>query len=133
MNLWGKLTTRFDPLILILLMGIVHTSCVHNEHRSKAQLKTAKTIKYSIHIKPILQKYCIECHGVEGTESELDLRTLESILKGGESGLSIIKNKPNESLLLKQIEDQIMPPEGAPLTKKHIKKIRLWILSGASS
>ena len=92
-----------------------------------------KTIKYSIHIKPILQKYCIECHGVEGTESELDLRTLESILKGGESGPSIIKNKPNESLLLKQIEDQIMPPEGAPLTKKHIKKIRLWILSGASS
>ena len=133
MNLWGKLTTRFDPLILILLIGIVHTSCVHNEYHSKTQLKTTKTIKYSIHIKPILQKYCIECHGVEGTESELDLRTLESILKGGESGPSIIKNKPNESLLLKQIEDQIMPPEGAPLTKKHIKKIRLWILTGASS
>ena len=122
----------FTHLIPILLMGMSHTSCVHNNSQSKSHL-ISKKINYSTHIKPILDKYCIECHGVEGTESELDLRTLESILKGGESGPSIIKNKPNESLLLKQIEDQIMPPEGAPLTKKHIKKIRLWILSGASS
>jgi hypothetical protein len=69
---------------------------------------------------------------MEATEAGLDLRTLKSILYGGESGPSIIKYKPDESLLLELIEDQIMPPEGASLRKKQIKILRSWISSGAS-
>ena len=133
MNARKKLTKLFTHLIPILLMGISHTRCVHNNSQSKVQPLFSKTIKYSTNIKPILDKHCIECHGLEAIEAGLDLRTLKSILNGGESGPPIIKNKPNESLLLELIEDQIMPPEGAPLRKKQIKRLRSWISSGASA
>ena len=133
MNLWRKLVGDFKSYIIFLLIGIIHTSCSHSKYHQSAQFRNTSTIKYSIHIKPILDKYCIECHGTEGTEAELDLRTLDSILKGGESGPSIIKNNPNESLLLNLIEDQIMPPEGEMLRKKQIKTIRLWLSSGTST
>ncbi len=122
----------FTHLIPILLMGMSHTSCVHNNSQSKSHL-ISKKINYSTHIKPILDRYCVECHGMEATEAGLDLRTLKSILYGGESGPSIIKYKPDESLLLELIEDQIMPPEGASLRKKQIKILRSWISSGASA
>ncbi|HIL59982.1 MAG TPA: hypothetical protein EYG31_05025 [Porticoccaceae bacterium] len=133
MNARKQLTKLFTHLIPILLMGISHTRCVHNNSQFKVQPLFTKSIKYSTTIKPILDKHCIECHGLEATESGLDLRTLKSILNGGESGPSIIKNKPNESLLLELIEDQIMPPEGASLRKKQIKRLRSWISSGASA
>ena len=118
---------------LILLTVALVSSCVHNKPQSNDQFLPFKNLNYSITIKPILDKYCIECHGIEGTEAGLDLRTLKSILKGGESGPSIIKNSPDESLLLELIEDQIMPPEGEPLRKKQIKRIRSWISSGTSA
>lgn len=39
---------------------------------------------------PILTKNCMGCHGGLKQKGELDLRTLPSILKGGESGASIL-------------------------------------------
>ncbi|MBT7983087.1 MAG: hypothetical protein HN584_11010 [Akkermansiaceae bacterium] len=131
MSAQKQLTKLFTHLIPILLMGMSHTSCVHNNSQSKSH-PISKKINYSTHIKPILDRYCVECHGMNATEAGLDLRTLKSILNGGESGPSIIKYKPDESLLLELIEDQIMPPEGASLRKKQIKRLRRWISSGAS-
>ena len=131
MSAQKQLTKLFTHLIPILLMGMSHTCCVHNNSQSKSH-PISKKINYSTHIKPILDRYCVECHGMNATEAGLDLRTLKSILNGGESGPSIIKYKPDESLLLELIEDKIMPPEGASLRKKQIKRLRRWISSGAS-
>ena len=128
---WKKIIPHLKNYCLIYSM-IFHTGCLHTKTKSNGQVLPFKKVNYSIAIRPILDKHCIECHGTEATESGLDLRTLKSILKGGESGPSIIKNRPDESLLLELIEDQIMPPEGEPLRKKQIKKIRSWISSGAS-
>ena len=133
MILWRKTAGKFKPYFLIAWIAIIHTNCGHTKDSRNASFNNTSNVRYSIHIKPILDKHCIECHGVEGTESGLDLRTLESILEGGESGPSIIKNDPNESLLLNLIEDQIMPPEGEALRKKQIKTIRMWLASGASA
>ena len=133
MNARKQLTKLFSPLTPILLMGMSYTSCVHNDSQSKFHPYLSNKTNYSTNIKPILDKYCVECHGLEATEAGLDLRTLKSILNGGESGPSVIKYKPDESLLLELIEDEIMPPEGASLRKKQIKRLRSWISSGASS
>jgi len=130
---WRTTARAFKPYILTSWVAIIHASCINTKEHRTLQFSSASTVKYSAHIKPILDKYCIECHGIEGTESGLDLRTLESILEGGESGPSIIKNNPNESLLLNLIEDQLMPPEGEMLRKKQIKTIRMWLRSGASA
>jgi hypothetical protein len=82
-------------------------------------------------IKGILSKFCFECHGVKHKEAELDLRTVESILAGGESGAAIVPGKPDESILFEMIHDEQMPPEGKMPVADDIERIRQWIASGA--
>jgi mono/diheme cytochrome c family protein len=82
-------------------------------------------------IKGIMTHSCIECHGVEAEESDLDLRTLDAVLAGGESGPAIVPGHPEESLLLKMIHDEHMPPEGELLTEGNIELLRTWIAAGA--
>ena len=60
---------------------------------------------------PVLQLRCVVCHGKQVAEAGLDLRTRESILKGGKSGPAILPGNPTESLLLKKIHAGEMPPK----------------------
>lgn len=58
----------------------------------------------------ILHLRCVVCHGGRQQNAKLDLRTRTSILKGGKSGPAAVSGKPAESLLLKKIHDESMPP-----------------------
>jgi len=82
-------------------------------------------------IQPILARYCHECHGEMYTESRLDTRTLDMILKGGESGPAVVPKQPAVSLLYEMMRDEQMPPEGAAPTPAELELIRQWILQGA--
>ena len=82
-------------------------------------------------IKEVMSKFCFECHGIEATEAGLDLRTLESILSGGESGPAIVPGQPDKSILFDMIHNEHMPPEGELLGTDDIERIRKWIASGA--
>jgi hypothetical protein len=97
----------------------------------KASSDGESTISFARDIKGIMARYCFECHGVEHQEAELDLRTVESILAGGESGPAIVPGKPDESILFKMIHDEQMPPEGKMPGADDIKRVRQWIASGA--
>ena len=94
-------------------------------------IATAAEPRYTEHIKPLLAKYCVECHGIEAREAGLDLRTRELLLLGGDSGSAIVTGKPSDSLLLKQLKGEIMPPEGAMPTTAEIDLVRRWIAAGA--
>ncbi len=59
---------------------------------------------------PILLLRCVVCHGGRARNAGLDLRTRESILKGGKSGPAAVAGRPEDSLLLKKIHDGSMPP-----------------------
>ncbi len=82
-------------------------------------------------IERILSRFCFECHGKKHQEAELDLRTREAILAGGESGPAIVPGHPEESLLLDMIHDEHMPPEGELLKESEIDQVRRWIAAGA--
>ena len=82
-------------------------------------------------IREVMSKYCFECHGVKAMEAGLDLRTLESILSGGESGPAIVPGQPDKSILFDMIHNEHMPPEGELLGTDDIERIRKWIASGA--
>ena len=77
-----------------------------------------------------MAEFCFECHGAEKTEAGLDLRTVESMLKGGEGGPVIVPGKPEESLLFKMINDEKMPPDGAMPGAGDSERVRRWIASG---
>lgn len=86
----------------------------------------------------ILHVRCVVCHGRHKQEGGLDVRTREALLRGGKSGAAIIPGKPEESLLVRQINSGAMPPLAQqrgyavrPVTSNELEKIRLWIKSGA--
>jgi hypothetical protein len=83
-------------------------------------------------VRPIFKEFCFDCHGAEKKlKGGLDLRLRRLIAKGGDSGAALTPGKPNESLLLKQLLDGEMPPEGKKVPKKKIEVIVQWIAHGA--
>ena len=61
-------------------------------------------------IVPLLHLRCVACHGGRRKEAGLDLRTKQSILKGGKSGPAVVSGKPEESLIIQRIKSGEMPP-----------------------
>ena len=83
-------------------------------------------------VRPILAQHCHGCHGAEEQESQLDLRTVTAMLRGGENGPAIVRGRSGESLLVEQIRFGEMPPNRKnPLDSKQIALIERWIALGA--
>jgi mono/diheme cytochrome c family protein len=86
---------------------------------------------------PILLLRCTACHGTRRKEGGLDLRTRESILKGGNKGPAAVAGKPAESLLIKRIHAEEMPPRRLlvsvsvkPMTPSELSTLERWIAAG---
>ena len=79
----------------------------------------------------VLERHCVECHGADRQESDLDLRSVAAMLSGGQSGPAIVPGRPDESLVLDMIVDELMPPEGDLLSAEEVVAVRQWIASGA--
>ena len=68
---------------------------------------------WSSHIRPLFKNHCLKCHGGVKQKGGLDLRTLASTLKGGESGSPVLSGNPEGSLLYQVLlpgTDPHMPP-----------------------
>jgi hypothetical protein len=92
--------------------------------------------QFASRILPVLVKDCQGCHGQAMALSKLDLRTRESMLRGGTRGPAIVPGKASESLLLRMIEGSggvQMPPGDASkrLPAPVVAAIRQWIDAGA--
>jgi mono/diheme cytochrome c family protein len=87
---------------------------------------------------PILELRCTVCHGKRLQEGGLDLRSLESMLTGGNSGPALVPGKPADSLLLKKIHAGEMPPKRRivevsiqVITASEISRLEQWTAQGA--
>ncbi|MBS1808387.1 MAG: PSD1 domain-containing protein [Acidobacteria bacterium] len=80
----------------------------------------------------ILQQNCFGCHGA-AKASELDLRTAEGVLAGGENGKVIVPGDAQASRLFQFITHQEKPtmPPGKKLSDADIETLRQWIAAGA--
>jgi hypothetical protein len=81
---------------------------------------------------PILEKHCLGCHGAAQT-SGLDLRTPETMRKGGSKGPALVKGSAERSLLYQRILDKSMPFGPRKLTDGEAQVIRNWIDAGANA
>ncbi|MGI8991659.1 MAG: PSD1 and planctomycete cytochrome C domain-containing protein [Bryobacteraceae bacterium] len=77
-------------------------------------------------VQPILQARCTSCHGAT-PQGKLDLRSPESILKGGASGPAIVPGVAEKSLLITKVITGQMPPGKTKLTGVEIDQLRGWI------
>jgi hypothetical protein len=86
-------------------------------------------------IRPVLINECYSCHSsqAKSIKGGLSLEFRESILKGGDTGSSLVPKKPSESLLLSALKhdgDVQMPPKGK-LPDSVIRDFEQWIAMGA--
>lgn len=103
------------------------------------ETNSAVMVSFTKDIQPILQGKCVKCHGEDPApdkiKGKLNLTNREGIEKGGENKDAIKSGKPEESLIVKRVDDEKdpMPPEnkGAPLTAEEKAKVKAWILQGA--
>ena len=89
-------------------------------------------------IQPIMLLRCTVCHGNRRQEAGLDLRTKASMLKGGKSGPAINLGNPEESLVLKRMSAEEMPPRDQLLRSgvkvmpsNEVELLKRWIELGA--
>ena len=72
-------------------------------------------------IRPLFAAKCQKCHSADAQVAGLDMSSAEGFARGGESGVLINKDKPEDSRLLKVIsydENPKMPPTGKLKTTK---------------
>ena len=81
---------------------------------------------FEMTVKPILQARCVACHGAT-PQGQLDLRTPESVLKGGAAGPVVVPGAPEKSLLIDKVVTRQMPPGKIKLTDAEIDRLRAWI------
>ncbi|MBM3968636.1 MAG: DUF1553 domain-containing protein [Planctomycetes bacterium] len=101
---------------------------------SSAFAADAPELTFEKHVRPILKAHCFQCHGeADKTESQLDVRLKRLLEKGGESGPAIVPGQPDQSLLLKRVESNEMPPVERKLTRDEKETLRRWIAAGAKT
>src|SRR6476659_9479804 len=70
----------------------------------------AETPKFQSEVLPIFATHCLGCHSGPKPQAGLDLRTRETLLKGGKSGPAIVPGTSEKSLLLEKVISRSMPP-----------------------
>jgi hypothetical protein len=103
--------------------------------------KKPATVSFKSEVKPLIDKYCSECHvkGGEGVqESGFVSETYASIMKGTRYGPVVIPENAISSSLYRLVAGKVdesirMPHEKSPLSGEEVKKIKHWIDQGAKN
>jgi len=91
----------------------------------------ATGVSFANDVFPILQGWCIKCHGGDRVEEGLNMKTYVGLMSGSDNGIDIIPGNAEKSLLAQLITTQKMPKRGPKLTQSQIKIIIDWINQGA--
>ena len=139
------LIALYGTVLLMMRAGHFGGNLTHGEDyvlaplRAEKKMITASSTLYEAAIEPILREKCMSCHNNKKTKGELNMATLEKLLKGGENGPVFVAGNAVESPMIKRallpVEDKYhMPPEGKPqLNSQEISLLENWIQSGAET
>ncbi|WP_209405000.1 DUF1549 domain-containing protein [Pseudozobellia sp. WGM2] len=99
-------------------------------------LDTAQQDRLNLEVRAIFAHNCYQCHSQNKQKGGLVLDSKEGVFAGGESGLSVVAGKPEESELFRRItlspnHDEVMPKKGKVLKSSEIKLVEMWIKNGA--
>ena len=95
-------------------------------------------IIYADVVTRILDDKCVACHNPNKQKGQLLMTSLDELLKGGESGKTLVPGDPDNSELIVRLhlpkeDEEHMPPEGkTPLEENEIEILERWIALGAS-
>ena len=96
-----------------------------------AHIPILSQVDYKTQIEPIFYDKCSGCHTSGGSSGGLDLASYSELMKGGNSGASIIAGESRNSLLWKRINDGSMPPSSNDVMPSNVELVKKWINEGA--
>ena len=122
-------------LLAASFTGMFSASLLGDE---KTPTTTETKISYRTQIEPIFRQHCQGCHQPAKPEGGLVMTNpIVMLEKGGDSGLSVVPGKADESHLIAEImprDGKAEMPKGAPpLSAADIDLIRRWINDGAAT
>ena len=88
-------------------------------------------------IQPILERYCVECHGPRKKKGGLRLEPIDAAFPTGDEDFWTMLPGDGESsllvqrMLLPRDDDEAMPPKGDAVPADEIQKVITWINAGA--
>ncbi|MBT3637426.1 MAG: DUF1553 domain-containing protein [Opitutae bacterium] len=99
-------------------------------------LALSAKVNFEDDVLPLLEDYCMDCHGPDKQKSDFRTDKRISLLKGGDSGLrALVPGNPAKSFLLELIKskdpEERMPPKGDPMFDDEIALLEEWIKEGA--
>jgi hypothetical protein len=103
-----------------------------------AKLPPAATrpVDFAADIKPLLEASCVQCHAKGKIKGGLSLETRDALLKGGDTGPSLVPGKGAESLIVHLVAgvdpDNVMPIKGTRWTPEQVGLLRAWVDQGAN-
>ncbi|MBL9151805.1 MAG: hypothetical protein JNK37_04955 [Verrucomicrobiales bacterium] len=124
------------PALLVTLAGL---ATVKAEPLPVADLKRTEPVNFATEVYPFLRANCLACHNSTKAKADLILESPKDMLKGGDTGPSIVPGKADDSLLFTtsaHIEEPTMPPannksKAKNLTPEQLALLKLWINQGA--
>jgi len=97
----------------------------------KNLVATGRLVSFAKQVAPIFSQRCLACHNARTAKGRLNMENYANLMKGGESGPSVVAANPGESLLQTMIEDHSMPKDADPLLPEQIAVVKKWIETGA--
>ncbi|MCU7844272.1 MAG: hypothetical protein KZQ93_10570 [Candidatus Thiodiazotropha sp. (ex Monitilora ramsayi)] len=96
-------------------------------------------VSFKSDVKPLIDKYCTECHTKGGAGDEASgfvTETYDTVMKGTKFGPVVVAGDPLSSSLYRLVAGKVDPsirmPHGKEaLSQEEISKIELWIEQGA--
>src|SRR6476620_1571775 len=120
---------RSLPVALLLLGLSIHARSQEDAEREGLDF-------FEKRIRPVLVDKCYSCHSAasEKIKGNLALDTREGVLKGGDTGPSILPGNPEKSLLIKALkwsEEEFKMPPKKRLPREVVADFETWIRKGA--
>lgn len=140
-----SVTPRFNPIhrsrlfvapvaIAIAIVGSFFSTYTASAETNDTATKAEQEAYFETHVRPLLIKHCVECHGPDDQSGELRLDRRSSAEKGGGSGPVIVPGQPQQSGLIRAIGysdlSMQMPPDGK-LPNEAIEVLTRWVQTGA--
>ena len=133
--------------LLFLVICLTFTQLVNGQESSPAPSASSASqaaiesaldesgnlVNFQRDIAPLLQKYCLECHGPEDAKNEFRVDDSEILLEYIEAGDSESSSLYTDYLTTDD-EDLLMPPaaKGGPLAPSELALVKVWIEEGAN-
>src|SRR5438105_1411454 len=95
--------------------------------------QATKPVSFAHDVAPILNQKCLQCHGLANPMANLDLKSREGVLKGGQHGAAVVPGNAAASNLYRHVAGQEQPrmPLGGKLSDDEIAVLKAWIDGGA--